>query len=311
MDLSYLIGFSFSSLLTGLLTEIWYLLIRLLGIKIIKKEMINYEDPLVINLKSAYSTQRINENMAGGLICGKWFVGYGENQPWRNHISYTLYYIGDTLTRLNLYDKDKHLILYRDESNILIKNLQLKPNQNQQFIIQNINNLYAKKNYVVAFINGTPGAGKSKVGILLTDHFKSTIHTDFNPLDTKNDLSRFARIYRKVNPSKSRPLIILIDEIDELLFTKVYPKTGEKDEEGYFIIDKTQKPTLTLGGDIKRTWNKFLDEIDSQFYENIIFIMTSNKTKKEFDDIDSSLLRKGRIDIIFNVDKNQTTIEAN
>jgi ATP-dependent 26S proteasome regulatory subunit len=48
----------------------------------------------------------------------------------------------------------------------------------------------------------------------------------------------------------------------------------------------------------KKGWNTFFDSFDIEIYKYVIVIMTSNKHTSYFNDLDPSLLREGRIDIV-------------
>jgi hypothetical protein len=53
----------------------------------------------------------------------------------------------------------------------------------------------------------------------------------------------------------------------------------------------------------KRGWNTFFDSFDIEIYKYVIIIMTSNKNSSYFNDLDPSLLRDGRIDIVKDCDE--------
>jgi hypothetical protein len=75
-----------------------------------------------------------------------------------------------------------------------------------------------------------------------------------------------------------------VDEVDEML-ERIYKKTksipGEKDEDNSSIKN------------LKQRWNNFMDYI--HYVNNVVIILTTNKTKNSFDEMDDSLFREHRI----------------
>lgn len=137
-----------------------------------------------------------------------------------------------------------------------------------------------KKN-VICFVSGEIGTGKSFFAYLMAREMKGSICTTFNPTDPGDN---FISLYEYVNPTKRKPLILVLDEIDIIL---------EK------ISQNNIKPHKHIPIEVhnKNTWNHLLDDFDYGLYSNVIILMTTNKTKKDIDDIDKSYLREGRVDI--------------
>jgi hypothetical protein len=88
----------------------------------------------------------------------------------------------------------------------------------------------------------------------------------------------------EVEPTAQKPLIIVFDEVD-LVIMKIH--------EG--IRQHKNVPTVVSD---KSGWNHMLDSIQRGMYSNIILVMTSNRGPEFIDSLDSSYIRKGRVDII-------------
>ena len=86
-------------------------------------------------------------------------------------------------------------------------------------------------------------------------------------------------------PSNDCPLIILLDEVD-IMVTKLH--NGEI---------KLPHAPIPIEFKNKTEWDKFFDKFNQGIRKNVIIIMTSNKKLSYFDEMDSSYMRDGRIDI--------------
>ena len=77
-----------------------------------------------------------------------------------------------------------------------------------------------------------------------------------------------------------------------------------------------KKPDFGVTGtrnivDPKATWNILLDNISSGEYKNLIVVLTTNKTKAELMELnDSSLIRNGRVNFIFEFTNNCVDLDA-
>jgi len=149
-------------------------------------------------------------------------------------------------------------------------------------IVKSIINDYMKRRHTVAFIHGNPGTGKSMVGILVASEFASYFCNTFKPWQPGDTLGL---LISEVEPTPQKPLIIVFDEID-LVFSKI--KDG--------IPLHKNIPTLVAD---KSGWNHMLDSIQRGMYPNVILIITSNYGPDYIDAIDSSFIRKGRVDLTF------------
>lgn len=159
-----------------------------------------------------------------------------------------------------------------------------KPRKNQSKIINDIKLNYNQSNRLTVFLSGTYGSGKTMLTRLLSKNLKACLMDKFNPSKPNTYLHS---LYNIVNPSKKKPLVLVIDEVDILLNTivKGIPEHKRYDR----LVDS------------KTSWNSFLDDIDIGIYKNLILILCSNKSKEEIDKLDPSFLRKGRVHMYVNM----------
>lgn len=161
----------------------------------------------------------------------------------------------------------------------------------QTFIVDSVMQIYERKSYAVVVIAGNPGCGKSSVYKHLIRRFSVDLGYTCNfthQFSLTDPGDSFTTVFTRVGPEKKSPLIVLLDEIDGTL-----TRIG-----GSGIPQHLHYPIQVKN---KRDWNTFLDEIDSGFYMNTIFIMTTNLTIDALDEIDPSYTRKGRTDARFDI----------
>lgn len=144
---------------------------------------------------------------------------------------------------------------------------------------------------VIILLCSKPGFGKSILAIhlcyeLRNKYEKVSLVTTWNPTDPNDN---FSSMYNKVKPSAKAPLVILLDEIDITVKNML---------EGKIKISDVSPMPIAIKN--KRDWNTFFDSFDIEIYKYVIIIMTSNKTISYFNDLDPSLLRDGRINIVKN-----------
>jgi len=171
------------------------------------------------------------------------------------------------------------------------------PRVTQTLIINEIMNMYDLDShpYVRVLLCSKPGFGKSILAIhlcyeLLNRYNKVSFVTTWSPTDPNDS---FIRMYNKIKPSIKAPLVILLDEIDIMVTTML---------EGKIIISDASPMPIEIRD--KKGWNTFFDSFDIEIYKYVIVIMTSNKHTLYFNDLDPSLLREGRIDIVKDCDEN-------
>uniref|UniRef100_A0A6C0ANV3 ATPase AAA-type core domain-containing protein n=1 Tax=viral metagenome TaxID=1070528 RepID=A0A6C0ANV3_9ZZZZ len=155
------------------------------------------------------------------------------------------------------------------------------PMGQQKSVIDAIIADYMKRRHTVAFIHGKPGTGKSMIGVLIANRFSSSFCNTIKPWQPGDTLGC---IVSQVEPTAQKPLIIVFDEID-LVIMKIH--------EG--IDQHKNMPTIVSD---KSGWNHMLDSIQRGMYSNVILIMTSNRGPEFINSLDTSYIRKGRVDII-------------
>ena len=153
----------------------------------------------------------------------------------------------------------------------------------QKKIANDIIHLYEKQNFLTAYIYGKTGTGKTMLAYLIAKQLGCSICDTYNPTDPGDIFSIF---YSKVNPTASKPIIVLIDEID-IYIKKIHDQS---------LIKHKKSPTQVYD---KSSWNSFFDKIDMGLYPFTIILLCSNKTKRELDRLDGSYLRDGRTHITF------------
>ena len=143
--------------------------------------------------------------------------------------------------------------------------------------------------YARILLCSKPGFGKSTIAIqlcyeLLNIYEKGSLVTTWTPTDPNDS---FIKMYNKIKPSIKAPLVILLDEIDI---------TVKNILEGKIKISDASP--LPIEFTSKKGWNDLFDAFDIEIYKYVIIIMTSNQHTTYFNQLDKSLLREGRIDIV-------------
>lgn len=260
------------------------------------------------------SVQDVHGNREGHLF-GKWFYSYYEKHVGRDRAEEMIilahksmedklicsighsdgdddYNEGNIIMKIN----KKDLLMYLREGGMWdLKYKPLKytprikvPMQHQKTIIDQVLNNYDKHTYSTTLVYGTPGTGKSMIGELMAqellkrDHINSVSYVDtFDPL-TPNDT--FYKLYSTIAPSKDRPMIVVLEEIDIIL---------KKIHEGSILPHKTF-PTPIID---KTSWNQFFDRFDRTLFPHVILLMTTNQPMSYFESLDNSYLRDGRCNL--------------
>jgi DNA replication protein DnaC len=158
----------------------------------------------------------------------------------------------------------------------------IQPIGDQQNVIDSIKTYFNKNERASIFIHGVTGAGKSTIGYLLAKELNATYCHTFNPTEPGDYLSNLMVDIRLHDD----PVVIVIEEIDVLI---------KRIDQG---IKKNEEIPIEIHN--KTTWNNFMDDL---IFYKIIIIFTSNTSKEDLDKIDSSYLRKGRIDDYYYMDK--------
>lgn len=266
-------------------------------------ELTNMLNPIIFKNCVTYKN-----NQPFGIIFGYWFIGYTNyNETERlglaSGIEKTVTHKIIIITTQNQYNKLTSInefslvnqYKYQEIAKSLYGNTvitrnaccSIEPNKYQRKVICDIINNYNKrstKSYT-CFISGQPGTGKSTIASMITNIIGGSLFTTWQ-IDSNVTLSK---IYNDIRPSKTCPLIILINEIDETLYQII---ENTKIQNKNVVVDKDGIPVSITK---KKNWCDLFDKIDSGIYPYIIILMTSNVNPTKFDKIDASYLRKGRI----------------
>ena len=257
----------------------------------------------IISKNIKYSVITNDQNDPSGFFIGKYYIGYlyKPNKDSEINILYCLCKIG----QFNVLKNKKDIII--KETDIFIDIYMRKGNyyhfeyqkrqlnctnfndykfKNQKHILNQVVNYYKKYNNCVTMISGDPGKGKSALGILIAKELNGSLCKSFNPTNPGDNLEN---LYNQVNPTINNPLILLIDEFDIILDLLHHNK----------IILHKNIPTEIYN---KTTWNNLFDDINLKLYPNLIIILTSNINRKTIEETyDTSYIRKGRINLTFNL----------
>lgn len=152
----------------------------------------------------------------------------------------------------------------------------------QERIASRILSKYHDSAFCVSYVYGNVGTGKTMLSYLLTHSLNGTVCETFNPTEPSDN---FDNLYSKVNPTKKKPLIVLLDEIDVLI---------EHIHLGVFPTHK-KYPVQIYN---KTTWNLFFDKINMGLYPNVIVVLCSNIAPSKIDALDKCYLRNERVHII-------------
>jgi hypothetical protein len=144
----------------------------------------------------------------------------------------------------------------------------------------------------ICLITGPPGVGKSYIANLLTSgedvtriskdimpYEKGTVF-EYNPSKINSD---FISAHIKASVSSKKPLFILTNEIDIIVNN---------------IKTKKLRDKIPNASDISEL-NNIFDNM--QYYDNVFWILTSNKSYDELIKISKSTFRPGRIDLYVNM----------
>jgi len=157
------------------------------------------------------------------------------------------------------------------------------PHGDQEPIIKEILDLYARKKRATVFLHGVCGAGKSTIGLLVAKELKASFCHTFNPFSPGDFLHS---LVRDAETDADNPLVVVIEEINTLIRV-IHENKG--------ILHKDVRTHVYN----KSTFNTFLD--DMPLFDNVILILTSNESKEALDSLDPCYLRKGRIDLYYSM----------
>jgi len=257
----------------------------------------------IISKKIKYSIARNEQNEAIGFFIDFWYIGFITEKGHREN-PYCLYCLckekqfnelikNDDGTNdddekqpentIPLYiRKGNHFFLEYKKRNLICTKFVAR--KQQIGVIEKIKSYYNKNNNCVAMISGSPGSGKSVIGILLAKELNGSLCKTYSPITPGDSIEN---IYNTVSPTKQNPLIILLDEFD-------------------VIIDDIHHKRVQMHKDIpievynKITWNSLLDDI-SIIYPYTIIILTTNLNKAIIESYDKSYVRQHRVNVFANL----------
>lgn len=258
--------------------------------------------------KAIWSTETGANGKKTGVIVGKWFVGIAvaaENK-WCSD-SMKVLALRSTHKKLSGTDdqEEKKSITpitfncwsrggTRMRVNFSAHSVEItkkNPRDFQQLVIDGITTSFEEKGTAAVLLSGPPGCGKSYIANVLIKWFAETrkikcnLTDDFRPTEAG---ILFQTIYDEVGPTEDSILIVLIDEVDGIL--RSIGGSGISPHDKFFTQIKT-----------KTEWNSFFDHVNEGRWKNTIFILTTNYTLDQIDDIDSSYMRPGRMNDRFQI----------
>lgn len=235
-------------------------------------------------------------------IIGKWYIGYlhtGKNDKPTNSQLYLLMPRRQYERQIDEIrpEKDKSKIYIGEkDSSFWYSSYDIReitaptfdPTPKQLEIIDKIKSHYKSNNNSIVLLTGDTNTGKSMLGLLLCKYMMKD-YPETHLIDTFNPScpgDAFSKLYIRISPSASKPLVIVLDEIDVLI---------QRMHDGVIENHKNLEVQIRTKAD----WNQFLDRFDRKMYPYCIIIMTSNWKLSDFDNLDKAYFRENRINFHF------------
>lgn len=275
--------------------------------KYINKEKVNC---IIQNIKNDYAFKYNDNNEPFGLIIHKntkWFIpcyicwisesDYDKriiiySGVYRQKLLISGYNLNETVSLIKTEPKIEstieyysaygtyQFIRYTSRPIIIKQDYSAKQKEIAEIIIEK----YNENKHVVSYIYGEIGKGKTMLCYLLAKQLNGSLCDTFTP---SKPGCYFEDLYTQVSPTKEKPFILLLDEIDIMLEQIHYQKIIQHKNISTQIYDKT-------------TWNHFFDNVQRNMYPNLIVILCTNKSNDTINQkYDACYLRQGRIDLSF------------
>jgi len=169
---------------------------------------------------------------------------------------------------------------------------------------RHIQNLVSKRKTGVFFLFGEPGLGKTTTARYLAKTWDAWLCLDFEELYNArcHPVTEIIQMQQYLQPSSERPLVIVLDELDEYLFRR---KNEESDE--VECTPETKDAVVFRSNNMKKNWGRLLDTVHQS--HNIVLLCTSNRHKSFFDTFDNALLRPFRITACLHYVKDSVVVE--
>jgi len=167
----------------------------------------------------------------------------------------------------------------------------VKPRPDQEVVLVAIEEHHRRVGHTVVFLHGAAGSGKTMIGVLATARLGGTYCDTLLPWQPGDSL---ADLYAEADPTAERPLILAFDEVDGVLCAV---QVG--------IAPHKAVPILIRD---KAGWNRFFDKIDLGMYPHLILLLTSNRDPDFIHALDPSYIRKGRVNLTFEIGKVEASV---
>lgn len=306
MNATYLLAFGYlASVLTYVPWPLIFLVTQLYGVRLYTLK--NREDCKRIQKRVGnFSTHTADNNTGYGYAMGFWYFVSISILTTDSGEQYTVwliataasydYLIKDKQADQSLLDQTeqplkKTEITFHDRQGSFYNNWfkrrivsikSMAPRANQQPIIDKIMEHQAVHQHTVVYLHGEPGKGKSIIGILLANAYKSSYCNSLKPWLPGDSISS---LWSDVEPTAQSPLILVFEEFD-----------GPLGMIHQGIPSHAKIPIMLQN---KTGWNKMLDEIHIGMYPHMILLLTSNKSPEFIRELDPSYIREGRVDLTF------------
>jgi hypothetical protein len=153
-----------------------------------------------------------------------------------------------------------------------------------------------ENNTAVVLLSGSIGIGKSMLCRLLAQKLNASLCDEYNPCNPR--ATTFTDLLKSyIQPTATAPVVLVLEEVDVII----------QNIHGGLIASHANFHIPVCN---KTDWNNFLDRIDYGQYPNVVLIMTTNKPRQWFDDLDPSYMRKGRVNIHIDVDAVATALAS-